>query len=420
VREAATLSLFEGYGIELEYMIVDAGSLDVMPIADRLIEAESGGLENEIERGEFAWSNELARHVIEAKTNGPVPRLDGLSSAFDAELRRMHELLERFGARLLPTAMHPWMDSVRDFELWPHGSREIYETFDRIFDCRGHGWANLQSAHLNLPFSNDDEFGRLHAASRALLPLLPALAASSPFVDGRATGWMDTRLEVYRTNARRVPSVSGAVIPEPIYTRAGYEELLESIYSDLEPFDAQGILRHEWVNARGCIARFDRMAVEIRVLDVQECPAADVAIAAAISACLRALCESGTGQVDRIRSLETSRLVRLLETTTRDAERALVDDPDYLAALGFGRQSRRAGDLWSALIERDFHGEPFFEAARPMLDVIREEGTLASRIVRRVGALSEDRRQPPRVVMRSVWRELADCLRDGRSFRALA
>ena len=41
---------------------------------------------------------------------------------------------------------------------------------------------------LNLPFSSDEEFGRLHAAIRLLLPLLPALAASSPLV------------EVYRAN----------------------------------------------------------------------------------------------------------------------------------------------------------------------------------------------------------------------------
>jgi hypothetical protein len=32
------------------------------------------------------------------------------------------------------------------------------------------------------------------------------------------------------------------------------------------------VLRHEWVNARGAIARFDRSAIEIRVLDVAECP----------------------------------------------------------------------------------------------------------------------------------------------------
>ena len=50
----------------------------------------------------------------------------------------------------------------------------MYEAYDRIFDCRGHGWANLQAVHLNLPFSGDEEFGRLHAAIRLVLPIMPA------------------------------------------------------------------------------------------------------------------------------------------------------------------------------------------------------------------------------------------------------
>ena len=333
-RDGRTLGLFEGFGIELEYMIVDAETLDVRPIADRVIEAEHGSVENEIERGPMAWSNELARHVIELKTNGPAPRLSGLAEGFAGEVERIDALLAPLGARLMPTAMHPWMDPTREFRIWPHGGRQIYEAFDRIFDCRGHGWANLQSAHLNLPFANDEEFGRLHAAVRAILPLLPALAASSPFVEGRHPGILDARLDVYRTNARRVPSVTGQVIPEPVFTRSGYEALLETIYADLAPLDPAGTLRHEWVNARGCIARFDRMALEIRLLDVQECPRADLAIAAAVSSTARALCDPAPAHQARLRSLETRRLAQLLARTTAEAESAKVDDREYLLALG--------------------------------------------------------------------------------------
>src|SRR5690606_30349750 len=126
----------------------------------------------------------------------------------------------------------------------------------RIFDCRGHGWANLQSVHLNLPFANDDQFGRLHAAIRLLLPLLPALAASSPLIESRRSGLLDTRLDVYRSNAARIPSVSGQVIPEPVYTRSDYDrEILQRMYRDVAPFDPDGTLQHEWLNARGAIAR---------------------------------------------------------------------------------------------------------------------------------------------------------------------
>ncbi len=420
--ERPPLSLFEGYGIELEYMIVDAASLDVKPIADRLIEAEAGVIENEIERGAYAWSNELARHVIEVKTNGPVPGFAGAAAGFDGELRRMHALLAPMGARVLGTAMHPWMDAARDFELWPHGSHEIYDAFHRIFDCRGHGWANLQSAHLNLPFSNDDEFGRLHAAARALLPILPALAASSPVVDGRLSGFMDTRLDVYRTNARRVPSVSGSVVPEPVFTRAAYQALLEGIYADLAPLDPEGLLRSEWVNARGCIARFDRMAIEIRVLDVQETPAADIAIHSAIAATLRTLCAMNGPAMARLRALETGALAEILRATTREAERTQIVDAAYLTALGFDGQPRCASDLWCELIERDFAHDPLYPALQAPLAVIRDEGTLSTRILRRLRGLAIGRgspsSKPTRETLRAVYGELADCLRDGKMLRA--
>jgi gamma-glutamyl:cysteine ligase YbdK (ATP-grasp superfamily) len=413
VPEAETpLALFEGYGIELEYMIVEAATLDVRPIADLLLEAEHGAVEGEITRGEFAWSNELVRHVIELKTSAPVPELVGVAAGFARELARVREILAPHGARLLPSAMHPWMDPARELSLWPHGDREIYEAFHRIFDCRGHGWANLQSAHLNLPFASDAEFGRLHAAARALLPILPALAASSPFVEGRHTDLLDSRVEMYRTNARRVPSVSGQVVPEPVFSYADYQALLESIYRDLAPDDPAGTLRHEWVNARGCIARFDRMAIEIRLIDVQECPRADLAIAAAASLVLRALCDPAAAHQRRLRSLDTGRLAAILHATAARGGSAKLEDRAYLKALGCSDAPRTAAELWAFLLERHVFGEGAAAEHRPALDILLGEGCLAARLLRRLGV------RPSRAELLDVYRELADCLDAGRLLRA--
>ena len=73
-----------------------------------------------------------------------------------------------------------------------------------------------------------------------------------------------------------------------------YVTLLETIYADLAPLDPEGILRHERGNGRGCIARFDRMALEIRLIDVQECPRMDLAIAEAAVAVSQALVEDAS------------------------------------------------------------------------------------------------------------------------------
>jgi gamma-glutamyl:cysteine ligase YbdK (ATP-grasp superfamily) len=408
------LRLFEGIGIELEYMIVDAQSLSVRPIADELLKQVGGGYELEVELGDVAWSNELALHVIEMKSNGPVPSLTGLAAKFQEHVIRIGQLLQPSGARLLPTAMHPLMDPHRELRLWPHENDVIYSTFDRIFDCRGHGWANLQSMHINLPFSNDDEFGRLHAAMRLILPILPALAASSPIVEGALTGLMDSRVDVYRSNARRVPSVSGLVIPEAVFTRQDYEQkLLQKIYDDLAPLDPEGTLRHEWANARGCIARFQRMALEIRLLDLQECPRADIAIAAAVVGTLRRwVAETGARSLEQ-RTFSEEELLPLLLSCVRDGERAEIDHPRYLAALGYEKPGpARAGDVWRHLIEGLAKSEPGFAEWQPALDVILEEGCLARRIVRRVGDA------PTRARIEDVYRDLATCLRDGEMFRS--
>jgi glutamate---cysteine ligase / carboxylate-amine ligase len=279
----STLPLFAGYGIELEYMIVDRKQYNILPVTDQVLRNVAGEYVNEFEEGPIAWSNELVLHVIELKTNGPVSGLEPLPDQFLGNIQKINSILSEINGQLMPTAMHPWMDPWQETRLWPHEASEIYDTYNRIFNCQGHGWSNLQSSHVNLPFADDHEFALLHAAIRALLPIMPALAASSPIMDGEYTGLLDTRLETYRRNAERMPSITGLVIPEPVSSYQNYQDIiLNPMYEDIAPHDPDKILQYEWLNSRGAIARFDRNAIEIRVLDTQETAQADIAIAAMI------------------------------------------------------------------------------------------------------------------------------------------
>ena len=216
--------LFEVYGIELEYMVVKSDSLKIAPVVDQLLTRKNGSLSSEVENGPVAWSNELVAHVVELKTNGPAEDLEELEALFTANVREINGLLGEYGCQLLPSAAHPLMDPATEMKLWPHENNRIYELYNRIFDCRGHGWSNLQSMHINLPFSGDEEFGRLHAAVRILLPIIPALSASSPVLDGRYTGFRDTRMHYYKTNQKEIPEMTGKVIPEQVFDRATYFE----------------------------------------------------------------------------------------------------------------------------------------------------------------------------------------------------
>jgi hypothetical protein len=410
----AALHLFEATGIEIEYMIVDRSTLAIKPIADELIRAECGSYEAEIERGDIAWSNELALHVVEFKTNGPATALHGLAGRFQENVRHANELLAPLEAMLLPGGMHPWMDPHAEMRLWPHEHSPVYEAFDRIFDCSGHGWANLQSMHVNLPFADDEEFGRLHAAIRVLLPVLPALAASSPVIDGRATGVLDNRLAAYARNAAKIPSVTGDVIPEAVFDRVAYErDVLGRIYADLAPHDPRGVLRHEWVNARGCIARFDRNAIEIRLLGVQECPLADLAVAAAVRAGVRALVDGAFGNPALQRGFPTHRLTAVYRDVVRDADAARIADPEYLRLLGYPRnRDCTAGELWQHLVSATMLDEPHFDEWQPALKTILGEGCLARRVLTRLGQEWNGDR------LKETMAVLARCLADGVMFRA--
>jgi gamma-glutamyl:cysteine ligase YbdK (ATP-grasp superfamily) len=403
---APPLHLFQGFGIEIEYMIVARATLDVLPVCDEVLRAVAGEYVSDVAGDDIAWSNELVLHVIELKTNGPAPGLAGLAAKFHRDLLTINGLLAAHGGRLMPSAMHPWMDPLRETRLWPHDYSPVYEAFNRVFDCRGHGWANLQSVHVNLPFAGDDEFGRLHAAIRLILPILPAIAASSPMADGRLTGHLDTRLDTYRGNARKVPSVSGRVIPEPVFTRAAYHaQILARIYADISPLDPEGILQHEWLNARGAIARFDRDAIEIRLLDTQECATADLAVAAAVVAAVRALVDERWCPFDTQRGFAVDPLDVILHATTHHAEAAIIDDRVYLAAFGMNSRRCTAGELWSHLVASCLpataRGNAEWQAT---LAHIARQGTLARRIARRVGPA------PTRGGLVEVYGELCDCL----------
>jgi carboxylate-amine ligase len=409
------LSLFEAFGIEIEYMIVDAATLDVRPICDRLFTEVAGRFVDEVERGPIAWSNELARHVVELKTNGPAASLEGLHEAFAADVRAIDDVLARFRARLLGTGMHPWMQPD-ELELWPGGQNEVYESFDRIFGCQGHGWANLQSVHINLPFADDDELTRLHRAIRLLLPVLPALAASSPICEGRRSGWLDYRMEVYRHNADRVPSIAGSVVPEDITGEEDYQRtILAPMYRDIAHLDTLGVLQEEWLNSRGAIARFDRHAVEIRVVDCQECPRADLAIVEAVVAVLRTLVArmpSATVSASGVPAQPgppqpgTEALAQVFLATIRDAEAALLP-ADYVRAVAGVDRALPAGELWARLLD----GVTLSRAAGDALAVLLRQGPLARRILRAAPV------EAGRGALERVYHGLADCLRTNTLFQ---
>jgi len=241
-----------------------------------------------------------------------------------------------------------------------------------------------------------------------VLPLLPALAASSPFAEGKATGLLDTRLAHYKQNATLVPSMAGGIIPEPIFTEAEYrDQVLGRIDAELAPHDPQRILvGHEWLNARGAIVRFDRMALELRLLDTQECPRADIAIAATVAETVRSLVEEMWIGLKEQQAFPQALLARTLDDAIA---RGPMAPADPAPAKAFGAPSARTaptlGDLWAWIMTHFQAGPDELEDA---IDLIVTEGTLAERILAAAGP------EPSRQRLAAVYEELCACLASGR------
>lgn len=402
-------NLFEVFGVELEYMIVDRKTLAVKPVADELIMSVTGSYVADVENEDIDWSNELVNHVIELKTHQPSPALPDLTGQFSAQVKRVNALLEKHDAMLLPTGAHPLMDPLKETMIWPHENNEIYALYNRIFDCRGHGWSNLQSTHINLPFGNDEEFGRLHAAIRLLLPVIPALSASTPLLDGQFTGYADSRLETYRHNQEKIPSIAGMIIPEQAFSKSAYHDLIyKNIIRDIEPYDTEHVLHHRFLNSRGAIARFDRNAIEIRIIDIQECPGADIAILQVISETLRLLINGSFIDYSEQKKWHEKDLFEIFIEVIKYGENSRIHNLEFLEIFGID-EVVSAGDLWKFIYERHLK-KKLPQESRNSLEHILTHGSLSTRITKATGS------DPSAKKIREVYSRLAHCLQTNTMF----
>ena len=446
----------------MEFMIVDRDTLNVLPRADVPLGKDKDGNQlSDIEYDDIGLSNELVSHVLEFKCAHPKSTFDGLGKRFFHEIRRANKKLEKINAMLLPSACHPFMDPA-EMKLWPYDCLDIYQTYDRIFNCKGHGWANLQSTHLNLSFDGDEEFGELHAAIRLLLPLIPAIAASSPYLDGKYTSYRDARINVYRHNQDKVPEITGQVIPEQAYSYDEYNKMIfDKVKKAIAPYDTEHLLNHFFLNSRGAIARFDRGAIEIRLVDIQECPNADIAIAELEIATLKAIVNgkfaasrSGNAAASSetagssasseniaansvphtlkeyrefLRNFDTTRLAELLNKTVKDAENATIDWAEYLSVFGIDFATAptattpaatspavtsvnavTAGDLWKhiySVVKNDLT-----EVSQNVMEKMLERGTLSSALYKALGD------SPTHEAFVTEYKKLADCLAHNRLY----
>ncbi len=387
-------------GPEHEFSLVNE-ELKALPIADQVIKDFSGKITNFVELPHFTFGKELQMHVIEVKANAPFKS----PVLFEETMQQAVSTLQMFlwkehHAHLLGTGMHPLL-KLEETSIWPHRHRKIYEEFSKIFNLSQHGWLNIQSFHLNLPYRNEKNGILLHNLLAELCAYLPAVSASSPIYEGTLGPNVDNRLYFYKVNQQKIYSVTGDVIPENAVSFDQYRRDVIGRYShDLAAAGAgKAILFKEWVNSRGVIFRFDRSALEVRVMDEQECVKSDVALSCFIRATLRGML---SGDAEPL----------LHEILVRDFNSVITDGLNAAVLHPTGKTARQVLQHFLSLaMENATHDEKKY---LPIVKKRIDDGSLSDLIRERI--LKKAQKTDLAEAIASVYSMLIKCLADNQPY----
>ncbi len=386
-------------GPEHEYSLVDK-DLIVLPISDQIIKGYCGKTVNFIELPYFTFGKEMQLHVMEIKANQPFKTPSEFEETMQNAVATLSQIVQKHSAMLLGTGMHPLL-KLQDTAIWSHYHKKIYQQYGKLFNLNQHGWLNIQSFHLNLPYQKEADAIKIHNQLANLCAYLPAIAASSPIFEGAEGPDVDNRLHFYKINQKEVPSVTGDVIPEYATSLSQYKQDIIGQYSkDLQHAGAdKTLLRREWVNSRGVIFRFDRCALEVRVMDEQECVKADVALACFVRATVRGLVASKVGLLPHIV------LLKDLNAVIKDGLNAEVASP-------YGKTARQVCQYYLKLAL-----EHATEDEKKYLWLVKkriEEGNLSERICANVSRRAEKTDFHEAIV--DVYSTLIKCLSNNQIY----
>jgi glutamate---cysteine ligase / carboxylate-amine ligase len=272
---AAARETFEGsvdltVGIEEEFALVDPATLELIPRFELLRDSAAGDpvLSESI-------AGELISSEIEIRSGRGTDVDDARARQAEAR-RRLFVLARDHGVGLGSTGTHPLSDYREQHIIDTEHYRRVEEGLKYV------AWRNNTfSLHVHVGVQGADRAVRVCDRLRPVLPLLLAVSANSPYIDGRDSGLHSGRSQTFTKSFPRcgVPDVFGS-------WRAWeeYVALLVRTRSIVE-------FTQLWWSVR---PHHDFGTVEVRVCDAQMTAAESDGLAALIVACVR----RATAEVD--------------------------------------------------------------------------------------------------------------------------
>jgi carboxylate-amine ligase len=250
-------------GIEEEFAILDPASLDLAPRFEELRDAA------------LDYAPTLHEHITGELISSEIEIISGrgedLRAALAQQCSRRRDLFALAGARgaaLGATGTHPWADYREQPIIDTEHYRRVEEGLKYV------AWRNNTfSLHVHVGVRDADRAVAACDRLRPLLPLLLALSANSPFLDGRLAGLHSARTQIF---TRSFPRCG---VPDAFGSWAAFRDYVQLL------IDTNSIVEFTqvWWSVR---PHLSFGTVEVRICDVQSTAGESDALAALIVACV--------------------------------------------------------------------------------------------------------------------------------------
>jgi carboxylate-amine ligase len=249
-------------GVEEEFSILDPRTLDMLPRFEQLRDAARD-------------DRLLHEHITGELISSEIEIISGVGAdlhhALDRQRARRRGLFALAGAQgfaLGATGTHPWADYREQPIIDTEHYRRVEEGLQYV------AWRNNTfSLHVHLGVREIDRAVRVCDRLRPVLPLLLAISANSPFLDGRDSGLHSARSQSFTKSFPRCG------IPDAFGGWAAYRDYIEF----LERTDSIVEYTQVWWSVR---PHFSFGTVEVRICDVQATARESDALASLIAACI--------------------------------------------------------------------------------------------------------------------------------------
>jgi glutamate---cysteine ligase / carboxylate-amine ligase len=210
-------AIFEGsrdltVGLEEEFAILDSGTLDMVPRFEELRDAAQA---DPVLAASIA--GELISSEIEIRSGPGDDLADAIRRQRDHRRRLFSLALER-GMALGATGTHPWADYREQRIIDTAHYRRVEEGLQYV------AWRNNTfSLHVHVGLRDADRAVAVCDRLRPALPLLLAVSANSPYVDGRDSGLHTARTQTFTKSFPRCG------VPDPFGTWAQFSDYVRML-----------------------------------------------------------------------------------------------------------------------------------------------------------------------------------------------